>query len=238
MPLTLAHPVAVLPLKRCGLPLSALVVGSISPDLEYLLHLAPVGGIGHTPAGLLVFCLPAGLSALWIVHRIWERPMRSMFSPAAQDSAGPRYKLFAFWPISRLGLVCLAILIGAITHLLWDSFTHKHGWMVQQFPLLSRPILRTHWGDAPVYKILQHGSTLLGAFDFGDDGRAALHGRPAHSACGVGDDHVCLLRESGRGDCNWVSENGRRDGIWLHAWNSWHWHCIIFCIGLRANYTA
>lgn len=33
MPVTIAHPAAVLPLRGLGLPLSAMVIGSMAPDL-------------------------------------------------------------------------------------------------------------------------------------------------------------------------------------------------------------
>ena len=42
--------------------LSALVVGSVAPDLGYLLYLAPAGTVSHTVAGLFVFCLPVGFN--------------------------------------------------------------------------------------------------------------------------------------------------------------------------------
>jgi hypothetical protein len=44
MPFTFAHPAAVLPLRRfCPdrLVWSALVIGTVSPDLEYFVRLAP-----------------------------------------------------------------------------------------------------------------------------------------------------------------------------------------------------
>ncbi len=52
MPLTIAHPVAVLPFRRLGLPMAALAIGSISPDLEYLFHLSPKSNISHTASGV------------------------------------------------------------------------------------------------------------------------------------------------------------------------------------------
>ena len=39
MPLTIAHPAAVLPFRHSRLPISALVIGSLAPDFEYFLHL-------------------------------------------------------------------------------------------------------------------------------------------------------------------------------------------------------
>lgn len=161
MPLTIAHPVVVLPLRRSGLPLSALIVGSIAPDLEYLLHLSPKRTISHTFLGLFVFCIPAGLIALLLLHKVWKAPAYALFynSPKSENTDQTS---FTFWPAKRFAMVCLAILVGATTHLAWDSFTHSNGWMVQRFPILSIPIIETHWGALRLFKLLQHGSTVLG----------------------------------------------------------------------------
>jgi len=162
MPLTFAHPVAVLPLRRCGLPLSALVVGSMAPDLEYLMRLAPRSEISHTAAGLLLFCVPVGLIALWVLHRVWKRPVLALFAEDRTSPPGHRPVPFAFWPLSRLAVLGAAVLVGALTHLAWDSFTHEYGWTVRHVPVLSTPILRTSRGAVPLFKLLQHGSTAFG----------------------------------------------------------------------------
>ncbi|MBX3730822.1 MAG: DUF4184 family protein [Candidatus Sumerlaeia bacterium] len=163
MPLTIVHPVAVLPFRKCGLPLSAMIVGAMSPDLEYLYHLAPRGRIGHTPLGLIVFCVPVGLAVLWLFHRVWKQPLLDLF---AGERSGDR-EHFAFLPLGRLALLAAAILFGAVTHVTWDSFTHRGGWMVQNVPVLSAAVVQTEWFTLRVYKIFQHGSTLLGFGIFG-----------------------------------------------------------------------
>ena len=53
------------------------------------------------------------------------------------------------------------MVIGAFSHILWDSFTHETGHFVSVFPYLSTNILLFEQ-QIPVYKILQHGSTLIG----------------------------------------------------------------------------
>ncbi|MEI8352809.1 MAG: DUF4184 family protein, partial [bacterium] len=44
---------------------------------------------------------------------------------------------FPFLPFNRLAILGTAVLVGALTHLLWDSFTHQDGWWVQQSAVLS-----------------------------------------------------------------------------------------------------
>jgi phosphotransferase system glucose/maltose/N-acetylglucosamine-specific IIC component len=50
------------------LPFSALVVGAMTPDFEDVRWLRPRGTVGHTPLGLVAFCLPVGL-VVWAVFR-------------------------------------------------------------------------------------------------------------------------------------------------------------------------
>ena len=162
MPLTFAHPAAVIPLRRCGLPLSALIIGSIAPDLEYLIRLTPRSEISHTVHGLFLFCIPMGLLTLWILHRVWKQPVLALLAGGHENSQTCQPEPFPFLPFSRLVILGTTVLIGAFTHLWWDSFTHQDGWWVQQAAVLSAPILDTRWGTVPLYKLLQHGSTALG----------------------------------------------------------------------------
>lgn len=48
-----------------------------------------------------------------------------------------------------------------LTHVVWDSYTHKQGFMVINFPILT-DTFNVYGHQIPFYKFLQHGSTLLG----------------------------------------------------------------------------
>jgi hypothetical protein len=61
-----------------------------------------------------------------------------------------------------LARVVLSILVGAWTHIFWDSFTHARGWPVGHWALLRYPLLRIDGIDVPVFNLLQHLSTLGG----------------------------------------------------------------------------
>ena len=156
MPLTLVHPVAALPLQRLGLPVAGLVVGSMVPDVEYMLRLMPVSRVSHTPLGLATFCLPVGLLVLALWELVWRRPL------CAAVGLAPRPARVAMPPAGRLIGLGLAVLAGATTHVLWDSFTHSHGWMVRHLALLSMPLVDTRWGPVALCRVLQHASSLLG----------------------------------------------------------------------------
>lgn len=157
MPLTLVHPAAVLPLRRCGLPLSALVIGSYAPDMEYWLSMAPQSRFSHTAVGLFAFCLPAGLLALWIYQRIWKAPLVALLDPRHHHHAAP----FRFSPLPRFLKVCLALLVGSAIHILLDSFTHHYGWAVQHFDVLGGEVQIAADRGIPLYRLLHHAVTVL-----------------------------------------------------------------------------
>ena len=65
MPFTIAHAAAALPLRKTRLVLSALVIGTMVPDLQYFLRMAPDDRYGHSLRGALLLSLPLGLLTLW-----------------------------------------------------------------------------------------------------------------------------------------------------------------------------
>jgi hypothetical protein len=146
MPYTLAHPVVVLPLSKFRfLTMAGLVVGALSPDFEHVLRLKVVSHFSHTLLGLLWFCLPMGLMVVVMYRWLWAEPLRVLF-PALV--ARKQVLVWADVP---------SVLIGALTHVVWDAFTHKAGWVVQHALVLQMPL-----GPLPAWNILQHASTLLG----------------------------------------------------------------------------
>jgi Domain of unknown function (DUF4184) len=156
MPLTPAHTATAWPLIRLfpSLPLDALVIGTMAPDFQYLFELAPRGRFGHSPLGLLGFCLPVGL-VTWAIYRRAVRPAGLTLLPAGLKArlVGGHTSLVA---------VAGAILLGAASHTAWDSFTHRRGWGVLNIQGLSSTVPLAGLGDVPVFKMLQHGSTILG----------------------------------------------------------------------------
>ena len=99
------------PMGRFGVA-PALVIGSMVPDAWYL-----VPGLAradsHSAAGLLLFCLPAGLLAY--VAYLFFRRRRPADAP---------------WHA-----VMVSLLAGALTHLAWDAIAHSyafHGFYVLQ----------------------------------------------------------------------------------------------------------
>ena len=159
MPYTLAHPAAALPLWRASnkrLRLAALVIGAASPDFQYFLRINASGHFSHTIPGLLLVCLPASWLALYLFDR-WGRAGVQALLPSTWRLPSP--PIPARRPIANISL---AILLGALSHVLWDSFTHRSGWIVRLLPSLTAPLLPILFPAVPAYRLLQHGSTILG----------------------------------------------------------------------------
>jgi len=141
--------------------LSALVVGSLAPDFRYFLNLAPRSHFGHSFKGIFIVCLPVGLAVLWVFQKIMKLPLISLAPESHQQRLAPLAKPFPWRGARRFGLIVASLLLGAISHLAWDAFTHDNGLIVRNVPDMRVPLeeFGTH---RPLYNVLQHGSTLLG----------------------------------------------------------------------------
>lgn len=163
MPITISHPAVAVPLRRFGLVLSALILGSMMPDFEFFLRLTDGRLIAHTIPGIFIFCIPVGLISLLVFHKLIKYPLLSLLPHRHQSRLLHVTNEFKFFPIKRFLLIIISLAIGAGTHIFWDSFTHPGGWMVNHIPLLSYPLLTLSAGTIRVYFFLQYLSSLLGA---------------------------------------------------------------------------
>ncbi|MEK5231375.1 DUF4184 family protein [Lysinibacillus sp. FSL K6-0232] len=160
MPLTFAHPAAVLPFSRKSkyIHFSALVLGSMAPDFEYFVRGRPIAEIGHSLTGFFMFNLPL-IMLFYIIYRVCISQSLMQHLPRwLQD--------ITYQPLTKSKLINVIIfsysaLLGMLTHVVWDSFTHQHGFMVTKLTILSQTI-QIGGFQIPIYKLLQHGSTLLG----------------------------------------------------------------------------
>jgi hypothetical protein len=150
VPLTLAHPAAVLVLRRTPLPLTALVAGSVVPDLPLILG---VNGYVQTHSlwGVLTLDLVLGL----VLVAGWYAGI----GPAVVDGAPGRWRPpQPTWPPASVRvLLPLAVVVGALTHVVWDAFTHPGRWGTQLVPWLEAEhagLLGAKW--------IQYGSGALG----------------------------------------------------------------------------
>ena len=165
MPFTFSHPAIVLPatlLPKRTYSLTGLVIGSITPDFEYFIRMKGLSVYSHTLSGLLWFDIPVGFLLAFIYHSVIRDALFSNL-PGVFQTRLSQFSKFD-WPEylkTNLIIVIISLLIGAASHLFWDSFTHGNGYFIQFFPILNHEIML--FGiTKPLYNICQHLSTIVG----------------------------------------------------------------------------
>jgi hypothetical protein len=142
--------------------MSALVIGSFAPDFPYYMFITPYGFIGHTPPGILVFDLPLSLIVFWLFHAYVKQPLIMFLPSGVRRRLRPRKTGYSLWPPARLAMIAISIVIGSVTHILWDSFTHTFFWPYQHWSFLRQTVHVPVAGDLGMYRVLQYGSSAFG----------------------------------------------------------------------------
>ncbi|MFI7007935.1 DUF4184 family protein [Streptomyces sp. NPDC050145] len=168
MPFTLSHAAAVLPLiRRDGsgrgpfVP-SLLVAGSFAPDVTYFAASAVPGAmrfgeVTHSFPGVFTVDVPiaVALVGLW---RLVAGPLTGLLPARARGrvralaGSGPRrpsgWRGLCRWYVSAV--------LGALTHVVWDAFTHLDRWGMRILPVLGEKI-----AGSPLYWYAQYGGSAL-----------------------------------------------------------------------------
>ncbi|HUR90502.1 MAG TPA: DUF4184 family protein, partial [Ramlibacter sp.] len=142
MPWTFAHPAAVLPFRRFGsrrVPFAGLVAGSMAPDIGYYFGRYDVGAFAHAPMGVVLFCVPVSMVLVLVVIRL--RTLLTAPLPQPHRSALRAIEPFAPSSPRSLAALAAAALLGAVTHIVWDAFTHAPGTTTHSFAFLGRNAL-------------------------------------------------------------------------------------------------
>ncbi|MFC7593366.1 DUF4184 family protein [Nonomuraea antimicrobica] len=128
MPFTPSHIAAVLPLIRSSSRLRryldpwALAMGAMVPDLAVFLPFLPDYTVWHSWLGVVTINPLAVLILLPLFHLVLRDPLIALLPPSLAGRA-------ALLAPERLRLLPMAAgaVVGAATHVLWDSFTHSTG---------------------------------------------------------------------------------------------------------------
>ncbi len=174
MPWTFAHPAAILPLRPLcprWLSLPGLILGAMAPDLSYYIGMHGAwSAFCHTLTGILIACLPACLLMLALLQRL-AQPLTVLLPEPHRALVREQLRPPARAAWVNLAVAVLSILLGAATHVLWDSFTHQGRWGAELLPDLddSQPQL-TH--------LLQHLSSVVGVVALVIAYRRTLRKRP------------------------------------------------------------
>lgn len=165
MPFTPTHILAIVPIatvSRGVLPFSALVVGSMVPDFPLFSPVSPTYETTHSAWGLFTACLPLGLAADLLFQSVMKQPLLALLPRTVQRRCTSLARPALAPTPTGLLRVSLAIVAGAATHLLWDSFTHRGRWGTQLLPALNQTALTLGGQAIPGFKLVQYGSTAIG----------------------------------------------------------------------------
>lgn len=124
MPFTLSHPAAVLPLRGLGMPMTALVLGTMSLDLPLYLGSRRGYEITHHPASIVTIDVALTLLLLGFWFTFLRDPLVDLAPAAIRSRLQPHVRL-----TRRQWLLAMpAASVAAATHIFWDSFTHADQW--------------------------------------------------------------------------------------------------------------
>jgi hypothetical protein len=166
MPFTFSHPAIILPLQylpRKWFSLTALIIGSLTPDFEYFIRMRVQSNYSHTCYGIFWFDLPLAILLAFIFHDIVRK---DLFNNLPENIKSRVWIFSEFnWDTyfkENWIIILVSTIIGITSHLLWDAFTHNHGYFVEKISKLNKTIFIFE-NKIPLWKILQHLSTLIGA---------------------------------------------------------------------------
>ncbi|HET6226725.1 MAG TPA: DUF4184 family protein [Bacteroidia bacterium] len=165
MGFTFSHPALILParfLPRKMYSMNGLIIGSMVPDFEYFIRMDNASSSSHTPLGLFFFDLPAALIILTLFHQF----MRGSLIKNLPDFFKLRLQTYAHFDwldyLKKNWLIVVySVIVGALTHFFWDSFTSGNGYFVTRNPILEKEISIFQMPFF-TYKIIKHLSSLMG----------------------------------------------------------------------------
>ncbi len=141
MPFTLSHPALVIPLSSLRsrwFSDTALIIGSIVPDFEYFLRMAPFSRYSHTWKGLYWFDVPLGLILCFVFHNIVRNPLiqNAPFNLNIKLLRYQRFNWNAYYSKKWL-IILVSLFIGSLSHIVWDRLAHKSYYFLSVIPGLK-----------------------------------------------------------------------------------------------------
>lgn len=160
MPIPLAHPAAILPLRRyCPryLSFAVLIIGSIAPDTAYLiddlndfpktmiyffgsaakgLEGAYWDDLSHDSLGSVLYCLPVGF-LMYAIFQYFRNGLVATLPNPHRNALLPLCQ----GPTPKFLTIAISLLIGVWLHIAWDSITNDERWLASQWEILNWPVV-------------------------------------------------------------------------------------------------
>jgi hypothetical protein len=165
MPFTAGHPAIILPLIRSRyFSATGLIIGSLSPDFEYFFKMSVNGIHSHTKAGLFYFDLPVTIILSLLFHQLVKSNLIANLPAFLQKRFQDTLHFnFLNYLKSNWSIFLLSALLGAASHIFWDSFTHNNRFFVRQFSeIYQNSSVSFNGANYPLFYVLQQISTAVG----------------------------------------------------------------------------
>jgi hypothetical protein len=153
VPFTPAHAVVALPFVRTPLVPAAIAIGAMTPDIPLFFRTWPPYELTHSWIGVVTIDLVLGF-ALLLVWRLVLRPAVIPLTPRWFAQRWPQEWLsdrgsgwWTLWGGRRASVgrrlaagvwLVASMLLGAVTHVVWDAFTHTDRWGTHLIPFLDQ----------------------------------------------------------------------------------------------------
>ncbi|WP_221356619.1 DUF4184 family protein [Streptomyces beigongshangae] len=193
MPFTLSHAAAVLPAVRTDgsgrgrLVPAVLLAGSFAPDMTYyaasvLPEAMEFGEFTHSFTGVFTFdvLVAWALVGAWLVLR---EPLVALLPRNRQGRIGALLRCGAPRARLRPSLALrwyVSAVLGVLSHVVWDAFTHHDRWGSRVLPVLERD-----FAGSPGYWYAQYGGSAVAAVVIVAFLAAALRRQPGTEPVGV-----------------------------------------------------
>jgi uncharacterized protein DUF4184 len=163
LPFTFSHPAIVLPLARGPLVPSALVAGSIAPDLPYFLPFFQERLLTHRLTAAVTVDLGLALLLLGLFHLVLKWPLVALCPAWLRHRVAVPARAFDERRMGDLGWLLFSAAVGAFSHVVWDAFTHAGAPGVRWFPVLAEPLAF----GLPGFRVAQYASGVTGLLIIG-----------------------------------------------------------------------
>ena len=165
MPFTISHAAVVLPFSRLLARwrlLSAVVIGAMVPDFGLFFPWRVPRFETHSSVALLAFCAPVGVATYWVFQYLVKTPLIELLPEGAYARWRPFSSPANFASVRQWILAAVGVLAGAVTHLVWDAFTHENARGIRMIPWLEEPVVDIGSHRVAGVRLLQDGSSLIG----------------------------------------------------------------------------
>lgn len=135
----------------------------MSPDFEYFFKMSVDDAHSHTIAGLLYFDVPVTLFLALLFHIVVKKNLIGNLPLYFQRRSQELLELdFVTYFKGNTWVFLVSGLLGASSHILWDSFTHNNTYFTQNLSFYEGTFVPYNGVKYPLFYALQYISTGLG----------------------------------------------------------------------------